>query len=197
MKTQTQHKLSLAEIARMFMKIGATAFGGWSTTAVMLEKELVTERGILKEKQLHGAVAYAQILPGGTQVCITSNVGYRLHGFRGAFVATVSFLVPGISMIALFAVVYFKVAQQNAHLTDHLGGLVAALSGLILANAIHIGSKHAKSAPLWSAIIIAFAAKVFLHINVLAIMLAFGIIGLAASWHKHRVAQTQEQSDGK
>lgn len=189
MAAKNQVPLGLWEVARIFAKIGATAFGGWSTTAMMLEKELVVERGTLPAKLLHGAVTYAQILPGGTQVCITANVGYKLRGLLGAFVATISFLIPGISMIVAFAVAYFHFS--SAHLMDHAGGLIAALSGIILANAFKIGGKHATNAKLWILVVAAFTAKLLLHVNALVLIGVFALGGLATSLAVQ--SKTQEQ----
>ncbi|HJP96664.1 MAG TPA: chromate transporter [Candidatus Saccharimonadales bacterium] len=187
MRAQHQPKLSLSKIARIFLKVGATAFGGWSTTAVLLEKELVGKRGILQVEHLHGAVAYAQILPGGTQVCIAANVGYRLYGLSGAFVATVGFLLPGISMIVAFAVAYFHFS--SSHVMSHASGLIAALSGIILANAMKIGDKHAVNIPLWAVVGVAFAARIWLRANTLLLISIFAIGGLAVNF----VQQSKKQ----
>ncbi len=174
--------IRLWDIARVFAKTGASAFGGWSTTSLLLEKELVDKRKVLTQNQLKGGVAYAQILPGATQVSIVSNVGYRLHGFTGALIATVSYLLPAISLITIFAVVYFHFAHDGSGLVRHLDGLVAALSGVILANAYKIGNKHTTKTWMWLLVGVAFAAKLWLGINAVIIIIAFGIGGLILSW---------------
>jgi len=174
--------MRLWDIARVFAKAGASSFGGWSTTALVLEKELVDKQKSLTQKQLKGAVAYAQILPGATQVSIVSNAGYRLRGFPGALVAVASYLLPAVSLITIFAVVYFHVAHDSTRLAERLDGLVAALSGVILANAYKIGSKHATKAWLWLLVGVAFGAKLWLGVNALLIIIAFGVGGLVISW---------------
>src|SRR5882724_745828 len=117
----TKHTVSWKEITSVCVRIGARSFGGWSTTVLMLEKELVGERNVLTKEQLHGAVAYAQVLPGATQVAIVSNVGYKLRGIPGAFVATACYLLPALSLITMFAFLYFHFAY-GSNVMAHMDG---------------------------------------------------------------------------
>jgi chromate transporter len=174
------------DLAKVFIKTGASSFGGWSTTSLLLEKELVDKRKVLTQSQLKGSVAYAQILPGATQVSIVSNAGYSLRGFTGAFVATISYLLPATSLITIFAVVYFHFAHDGSGFVGHMDGLVAALSGVILANAYKIGSKHTTKTWMWLLAGVAFVAKLWLGINAVFIIITFGIGGLILSWVNSR-----------
>jgi chromate transporter len=96
-------KISAIELALIFLKTGAFAFGGWSTTIVLIEKHLGAMTPDVASIDIKGAASYAQILPGATQVAIVSNVGYQLQGIKGAFVATISYLTPAITLMVLFA----------------------------------------------------------------------------------------------
>lgn len=174
--------MSYIELLGVFAKTGASAFGGWSTTALLLEKELVENRKLLEPHDIKGATTYAQILPGATQVSIVANVGYRLHGFAGACMATAAYLLPSIGLITLFAIAYFHFADGSSNLMSYMDGLVAALTGVILANAYKIGSKHTTKRWLWLLVGIAFAAKLWLGVNALLIIVVFGLCGLALSW---------------
>ena len=66
--------LNYTDIAKIFLRTGMMSFGGWSTTALLLEQELVKKHKAMEASDIKGAVAYAQILPGATQVSIVSNV---------------------------------------------------------------------------------------------------------------------------
>jgi chromate transporter len=165
----------LEHIAKTFFKIGSTAFGGWATTAVLIEKEFGEHH---TKPNVPAAVAYAQLLPGATQVSLVANVGYQLRGFRGASIATASYLLPAMSLITLFAAVYFQYLYDVPNLTEHLDGLVAALAGIILANAYKIGEKHATHWFLWFCGILAWVGRLWLHINPVLILVFFGACGL-------------------
>lgn len=163
-------------IAGTFAKVGVLSFGGWSTTALLLDNELVLTKK-LTDKQLDAAVASAQILPGATQVAIVANIGYQLRGVYGAVLATASYLLPATCLIVLFAAVYFGYLG-SVDIMQHFGGLIAALAGIILANAYQIGRKHAVSGGLWLLVGLAFVAKLWFDMNAVLILLSFGFAGL-------------------
>jgi chromate transporter len=172
-----KRSISYRQMVQIFLRTGSLSFGGWSTTALLLEKELVNKRKILSAQQLKAATAYAQILPGATQVAIISNVGYQLRGIKGSLVATVSYLLPAVSLIMVFAVLYFHYAS-GVNITKYLDGLTAALGGVILANSYRIGSKHVNHPALWALVGLAFVAQYWLHVNALIIIVVFGLAGL-------------------
>lgn len=177
------------DIVAIFARTGMSSFGGWSTTALLLEKELVEKRHLLTTKRLKGSVTYAQILPGATQVSIVANAGYQLQGLRGACLATISYLLPALVLITLFAICYFAWANGKViESAKYLDGLIAALSGIILANAYKIGSKHAINNWSWLLIGLAFVASLWLHVHALLIILIFGVGGLLISWKATRKA---------
>ena len=177
--------LSYARLAKIFFKTGMLSFGGWSTTSLLLTKELTSKNKILPLKQLEGAVAYAQVLPGATQVAIVANVGYKLRNIPGACLATICYLLPSVSLITLFAALYFHYALTD-NVAEHLGGVTAALGGIILANAYRIGSKHATHNGLWLVAGLAFIASLWLHVNAAFIILASAVGGLMFSWFYRR-----------
>jgi chromate transporter len=173
--------MNAKDFALIFLTIGGRSFGGWSTTALLLEYELVTKRKVATKTQLNGAVAYAQMLPGATQVAIVANLGYRLRGIRGALISTTAYLLPALSLITIFGFVYFHYIS-GTQIMHHMGGLLAALAGIILANAYRIGKRHATHWLLWGVIVLAGIARLWWGINVLVIIVSFGLIGLACSW---------------
>ena len=174
--------VTFGDIAKTFLRVGALAFGGWSTTSLLLEKEFVGKRGLLTPHKLKNAVAYAQILPGATQVAIVANVGYQLRSFVGASLATICYLLPSITLMVMFAALYLHLAHDNVQLTKHISGLIAALCGVILANAYRIGKRHVDGYLWWLLAISAFIARLWLGINTLFILLLLGCIGLLLSW---------------
>lgn len=184
----TKHAIRYHQLALIFLKTGAQSFGGWSTTALLLEQELIDKRKLLTAQQLKAAIAYAQILPGATQVAIVSNVGHQLRGIRGSLIATLSYLLPTVWLIILFAMVYFRFVG-NGDITEHLDGLMAALGGVILANAYRIGVKHVNHQALWLLVGLAFAAQYWLHVSVLITIVVFGTSGLVYYAYSKRAAR--------
>ena len=166
--------ISMRNISYMCFMTGARSFGGWSTTAILIEKELKL-RSVHDSKELvDNAVAYAQILPGATQVAIISSIGYKLRGFRGALTATICYLMPAVGLMLLFAIIYFHFSA-NHHTAVKLGGLRAALSGVILANAYRIASRHTTHRILWLVVLSAFVAQLLLNNSLIIILAAISM----------------------
>jgi len=93
--------VSLGRIARTFLVIGATSFGGGLTG--YLRRALVVERRWLTDEEFLRGLSVAQAVPGPNAVNLAAFVGYRMHGFAGSAVAVLSvFLVP-LAALALLA----------------------------------------------------------------------------------------------
>jgi chromate transporter len=180
---QQSNEFSPYKMALVFLKMGALSFGGWSTTVVLLEKELGRTLPEATSVDLKGAASHAQILPGATQVAIVSNVGYQLRGIKGALIATISYLLPAISLMTLFAWLYFGYMHQP-DIQKYLDGLIPALAGIILANAFRIGNKHVTHPVMWGFVIIACLLLLVFKIHALIIIFAYGIISLLFSVYK-------------
>ena len=82
--------ISALILARVFLEIGATSFGGLGPSLAIIERELVDRRPILTEADVAEAVAATRLLPGSSLIQVVSFLGYRIRGWTGAVVATVA-----------------------------------------------------------------------------------------------------------
>lgn len=137
-----------ATLVRIFLRVGSRAYGGWTTTALLLEDILVDQHKLLTARQMKSAVTAAQLIPGATQLAIAAYTGYLLRRTGGAIVAGLSFIAPAVSLAALFGAWYFRYAH-DLQLTAHMGGLVAALAGIIAANAYKLARRHVTRWWMW------------------------------------------------
>lgn len=177
--------ISYRDLIWVFTKVGCQAFGGWTTTALQLEEELVRKRKLLEAADIHGASAYAQIIPGGTQTAIVSGVSYKLKGMLGSAVATTFYLLPSTIMIGLFSFAYFHYLRDT-QLTAHLNVTRSVVAGIMLANAYKIGKHHATQLLLWLLVVVAFLMKAAVGLNSVFVILIFAVGGLGLSWHTTR-----------
>lgn len=158
------------------------SYGGWTTTVVLLQKEL-TRRQI--PANLDTAIGYGQIIPGATQVAIVSNVGYQIRSFKGAVTAVIGYLLPSVTLMTIFAAIYYQYVQ-GSDIFSQLQGLIAALSGIILANAYRIGSRHTDRKILWFLVGLAFISLIILQVSALALLILYGTSALLLSLYLHR-----------
>lgn len=172
-----QKSLATTELAMQFMKIGSNAFGGWSTTYVLLEKEFLENRKLISEQQLQAAAASGQSLPGPAQVIITAQIAYYLGNIKGAIIGTICYLLPSVLITVLFSFFYFHYFRETDFSTKTIG-LQAAVGGILIGNAYKIARRHASTPRLW--LIVAIAAMLAFVLNVPTVVIIFGAAILGA-----------------
>jgi chromate transporter len=90
----------------MFLRIGATAFGGLGTTMALIERELVTKRGVLTLAEVTEALTYTKLPPWLTGPQAIACLGYKLGGWSGSALATAAFLAPSALLMVPLAAAY-------------------------------------------------------------------------------------------
>lgn len=175
--TATKGYLTYGQLAFIYFKMGGRAFGGWSTTYLLLEQEFSIKRKLLTIHQLQAAAASGQTLPGPAQVIIAAQAAYYLKGIRGAFVATTAYLLPSTVLTLVFSFIYFGFLRE-INITRYTLGLQAAVGGIILGNAYRIGKTHASSLKLWAIVVGAAIICYVTNLPAILVILSFGLIGL-------------------
>jgi len=98
----------LQEIARLFLKLGLTAFGGPAAHIAMMHEETVKRRRWLSEAEFLDLVGATHLIPGPNSTEMAIHLGFRRAGWPGLIVAGVSFIVPAALLVLLFAWTYVR-----------------------------------------------------------------------------------------
>jgi chromate transporter len=171
--------LSPPELAWVFLRIGALAFG--ETELVMIERELVDRRKVLTHQDLTDALTYTKALPGSTVVQIVAYLAYKLGGWSGSVLATIVYLLPStVAMVAL-AAGYLAVSGLPL-VRPAVQGLTAAAVGLLLATAWRLSRRSINVRQPLSLVLAAgavIAGGVF-GISAALLVVFAGLIGIAA-----------------
>jgi len=104
MRRTHPHRVPALILGWICLRIGATAFGGLGTTLALIERELVTQRGVLTTAEVTEALTYTKLLPGSTGPQAIAYLGYKLGGWSGSALATAAFLFPSARPFALTCV---------------------------------------------------------------------------------------------
>jgi chromate transporter len=179
----------------IFLRIGATAFGGLGTTLALIERELVTQRGMLTPAEVTEALTYTKLLPGSTGPQAIAYLGYKLGGWPGSALATAAFLFPSALLMVLLAAVYVATTALPA-IGPTVNGLTAGLVGILLATIYRLGKPNIKEPLTWGIALVAFAVGAFLGISAALIVVAAGLLGMILL-SPPSAAQEQQGKEGR
>jgi chromate transporter len=169
--------MPLRVLGRIFLQIGATAFGGLGPSLALIERELVVKRRVLTAEDVAAASAATRLLPGSSLIQVVSILGYRLGGWIGSALATASFVLPPAAAMLLLATFYDDLAVL-AVLGPAAQGLTAAVVGLLLATTYRFG-RATIGGPLTLGIaLVAFGSAAGLRVPAAAVVAAAGLIGI-------------------
>ncbi|MEM4658288.1 MAG: chromate transporter, partial [Candidatus Methanosuratincola sp.] len=122
----------LAEIALLFLRLGATGFGGPGAHIAMMEEEFVRRRGWLSREHFLDVVGATNLIPGPNSTEIALHLGYIRAGLPGLLVAGVGFIVPAVLMTLGIAWAYARwgsLPEASSFSMGVRGGLVAVMLG--------------------------------------------------------------------
>ena len=169
--------LSLLTLGQIFLRIGATAFGGLGAALALVERELVTKRQWLTTADVTEALTYTKLLPGSTVVQVVSYLGYKLGGWSGSAVATSAFVFPSAVMMLMLAAVYVTATTVPA-MRPAINGLTAAVVGILLATTYRLGKANIPDRITMGIALASIVAGAVLGISAAVIVMTAGLLGV-------------------
>jgi chromate transporter len=169
--------LSVLTLGQIFLRIGATAFGGLGAALALVERELVNKRQWLTAADVTEALTYTKLLPGSTVVQVVSYLGYQLGGWSGSAVATVAFVFPSALLMLVLAAAYVSVSTVPA-MRPALNGLTAAVVGILLATTYRLGKANIADRITLGIALASIVAGTVLGISAALIVMAAGLLGI-------------------
>lgn len=94
---------SAAEVLRVFLKLGATSFGGPIAHIGYFREEFVVRRKWIDEHAFADLVGLCQFLPGPASSQVGFAIGLTRAGYLGALAAWTGFTLPSAMLLILFA----------------------------------------------------------------------------------------------
>jgi chromate transporter len=128
---------SWVDVLTIFLKIGATIYGGGYVLLAFLQPELVDRTHWLTSTQLLDAIAIGQVTPGPLFTTATF-IGYLLAGHAGAIAATIGIFLPSFIFVALVTFWAPKL-RQSVWFRSWLDGVNAGAWGAIAVVAYQLG----------------------------------------------------------
>ena len=90
---------TLGDLVRLFLRLGATAFGGPAVHIAMMREEVVRRRRWVSEQQFLDLLGAANLIPGPSSTELAIYIGYRQAGMWGLAAAGVAFILPAMVIV--------------------------------------------------------------------------------------------------
>lgn len=98
----------LGELAGLFLRLGATAFGGPVAHIALIEDEVVRRRRWLTREELLDLIGAVNLIPGPNSTELAIHIGHRRAGWPGLLVAGGCFIAPAMGIVMLLGWAYVR-----------------------------------------------------------------------------------------
>lgn len=170
-------KNRLVEIAQTFFKLGTIAFGGPAAHVAMMEDEIVQKKKWMSSEHFLDLMSATNLIPGPNSTEMTMHCGHERGGWKGLFVAGISFIFPAVVLTGILSWAYAEYGQVPK-VEAFTYGIKPAVIALILNAAYKLGKKAIKKT---SQVVIGLSALAMLLLGVPEILtlLIIGFLGMA------------------
>ena len=166
----------LFEVAKVFFKLGLIAFGGPAAHISMMEDEVVTKRKWMSREHFLDLVGATNLIPGPNSTEMTMHCGFERAGWKGLFVAGLTFIIPAVLMTGTLA--YFYVTYGDIpDVSPFLFGIKPAVLAVILGAVFKLGKKALKNWELGFIGALVICAS-FFGVNEVTSILCAGFAGM-------------------
>ena len=153
-----KEKTSLAELARLFTKLGLTAFGGPAAHIAMMQREVVDKRRWMDHAHFLDLIGATNLIPGPNSTEMAIHIGHERGGWKGLLVAGCCFIVPAVLITGVIAWLYQRYGELP-QVQPFIYGIKPAIIAIILAAVFPLAKKALKTMELGVIGILALAAS--------------------------------------
>lgn len=168
------HRDTLMEIARLFTRMGVTAFGGPAAHIAMFRDEVVARRKWITDQHFLDLLGAVNLIPGPNSTEMAIHIGFVRGGWRGMLIAGFCFIAPAVLIVLVFAMLYVNYGSSPAAhwLLYGIKPVVIA----IIANAVYGLLGSAIKNRLLGAVGVAALVLYLLGINELVLLFGLGLL---------------------
>ncbi|HSL68677.1 MAG TPA: chromate efflux transporter, partial [Longimicrobiales bacterium] len=166
------------QLARYFLWLGSTGFGGPIALLGHMERDLVGQRAWFAQEEFRRGVVFAQLAPGPMAAQLAIYLGWLRGGVSGATVAGLAFVGPSLVMVIALAVAY-EALDGLAWLRAAFYGVSAAVIAVIARGAIRLTRLTVRRDPLmWLVFFVNAIVTVLIRAESIGLLLGSGALVL-------------------
>ena len=142
----------------------------------MMQRMLVEEKRWIGQQRFLFALSYCTLLPGPRAQQLATYVGRLLNGIRGALVAGVLFVLPGVVALLVLSGIYVSYGDTTVIEALFLG-LAPAVIAIVIQAVVRVGRKGLTHPALVGLAVASFLALMFVAVPFPAVVAPAALIG--------------------
>lgn len=162
----------LTELLWLFLRLGATAFGGPAAHIAMMHEEVVVRRRWLSEEAFLDLVGATNLIPGPNSTELAIHIGWQRRRFAGLVTAGIAFIVPAMLLTGACGWLYVRFGTVPTA-KWMLYGVKPVILGVVLQAILALAPKAARTT--WLRVLgVGVAVAVVTGVNELVALLGAG-----------------------
>lgn len=175
---QTGAWARLASVCGLFLRLGATAFGGPAVYIAMMRDEVVSRRGWLADDEYLDLLGATNLIPGPNATEMAIHIGRSRAGWPGLALAGICFTAPATVITLAFAWAYVRFGS-TPELSWLLYGIKPIVIG-VMVQAIWMLGKSAARDRVLASVGIGILALYMAGLNEIVLLLGGPIVVMLA-----------------
>ena len=167
---------TLGEVASVFFRLGAFAYGGPAAHIAMMQEEVVQKRQWMSEQEFLDLVGVTNLIPGPNSTEMAIHCGYIRAGTLGLLLAGICFIFPAVFITGLIAWFYAQYGSLP-NIEPFFFGIKAAVIVIIGNAVITLGRKAVSSRKLAVLGLLAVILSL-LGLPAVAVILGLRVVGM-------------------
>lgn len=173
--------MSPLALARYFLVLGTTGFGGPIALVGYMQRDLVEQRGWFAPEEFSRGLALAQLSPGPLAAQLAAYLGWLRGGVQGAALTGVAFVAPSLVMVLAIAALYVRL-DTLGWLQPAFAAVGAAVVGILARSAFKLARMTLeRDVTLWVIAVGNAIGVLLLQRESLVILAMSGVVALGAT----------------
>lgn len=188
MEQEREDKIrTLKKLFFSMLYISAFTFGGGFVIVTFMKRKFVDEFHWINEQEMLDLTALAQSSPGAIAVNAAILVGWRVAGGAGMAVAVLGTIIPPMAILSVISL-FYQAFATNLYVALVLKGMQAGVAAVIFDVVCSLGANVLKERSLMQDLVMAaaFAAGFVFDVNVVVIILAAALVGVARAFWRQK-----------
>lgn len=165
---------SLRELALLFLRLGATSFGGPAAHVALMQDEVVRRRKWLTDERFLDLLGATNLIPGPNSTEMAMHIGWERRRGAGLVVAGAAFILPAMLITGALGHAYVRYGTVPAA-RWLLYGVKPVILGVVVQALWALASKAARTGRLRVFAALSVALAGFAGVHELAVLLGVGL----------------------